>query len=303
MGGLSDNFRRLANLLEPEIERMAAKQAMHIGAFDDARYDAPQGLVTFSRRGEVVWRCHAEALGRLDPANGLFNWWWHKPSAAKSRLDPIVTEGHGYQLVELTRDHVEGVNELEAHQLARVGAQLARAEGVLRLVDAAGVDFIALFEGGPPRYSVQMPAVVPNSASFAPHVHTMPPTPVAEVQAQAERAAPAEPAVARVPPREIVTPLVNAALEHVTRHSAEFERALVVVVVETQDGRRRFFVHIVTTDASGELSSLDATRDLVDKAKDVIAKDAMAGGGHWRKLLVRLRRTSRGAQVEVDVRG
>src|SRR5450755_3399548 len=109
MGALSDKFRRLATLLEPEVERMAAKQAAHIGDFDDAQFDAAQEVATFWRGDSPTWRCHAEPIGRLNPDYGLFRWWWHGrgTSARKSRLDPIIKEGAGYQIGELTTDLVE----------------------------------------------------------------------------------------------------------------------------------------------------------------------------------------------------
>jgi hypothetical protein len=93
----------------------------------------------------------------------------------------------------------------------------------------------------------------------------------------------------------------------VTNELPEFQQALLVVVVEVQEHetgtRGRFFVHVVATDPKADLVSLDTTDELVAAAQTVIAADAQSGNGRWRKLLVRLRRTARGASIEVDVRG
>lgn len=349
MGSLSDKFRRLAVLLEPEVERMAARQAAHIGDFDDAQFDAAQELATFFRGDAAVWQCHAEPIGRLNPDYGLFRWFWHGRSAhaKRSRLDSIIKEGQGYQISELTTDHVEVADEGEAHLLAKVAAQIGRAEGVLRVEDEYGISFIALFEGGPapralrklaprqnvghdaapniggevaldapssvrleaeaplsardPRFSVPSPAAE-VVAAFAAHdrpassfVHTIPPTPVHDLGVAA--------LAVRIPSREVVGPLVSAALAHVTHEMGDFfTQALLVVVVEASEAKRRFFVHVVASDATGDLRSLDATPELTSLASKVIADDARSGNGRWRKLLVRLRKTARGAQVEVDVR-
>ncbi len=355
MGALSDKFRRLAILLEPEVERMAARQAAHIGHFDDAQFDAAQEIATFWRGEDASWRCHAEPIGRLNPDFGLFRWWWHGRSAAarKSRLDPVIKEGDGYQIGELVTDHVEVANEDEAHLLAKVAAQIARAEGVLRIEDEYGISFIALFEGTPapktlrkvapkqelapqsvggevsidddaepisiepepdsvksindPRFSVPIPsaAALANAvAHTAPSLtHTIPPTPLA-FQIQSLRD-PTPPPV-RIPSRDVVAPLVQEALTVTTRStSGEFTQALLTVVVEVDQGaavKGRFFVDVVAIDPKGELVSVDATRELIDAAARTIAADAQSGNGRWRKLLVRLRRTVRGASVEVDVR-
>lgn len=356
MGALSDKFRRLAVLLEPEVARMAAKQAAHIGHFDDAQFDAAQEIATFWRGEDATWRCHAEPIGRLNPDFGLFRWWWHGRSAAarKSRLDPVIKEGDGYQIGELVTDHVEVASEDEAHLLAKVAAQIARADGVLRIEDEYGISFIALFEGTPapqtlrklapkqelapqsvggevslgdddlqpisiepepasvrsiddPRFSVPVPTAAAIASAVpltAPNLtHTIPPTPLAFQIAGARATTP--PPV-RIPTREVVASLVQEALAVTTRATnGEFAQALLSVVVEVDEGaavKGRFFVDVVALDPKGELVSVDATHTLIEAAAHTIAADAQSGNGRWRKLLVRLRRTPRGASVEVDVR-
>ena len=216
--------------------------------------------------------CHAEPIGRLNPDFGLLRWWWHGRS-------------------------VEVANEGEAHLLAKVAAQIARADGVLRIEDDYGVSFIALFEGTPAPRTLRKPA--PKQALAPQSVGGEVSLDDADVEPLSIEP---EPASSERGP----SILVQEALAVTTRATnGEFAQALLSVVVEVDEGaavQGRFFVDVVALDPKGELVSVDATRALIDAAAHTIAADAQSGNGRWRKLLVRLRRTVRGASVEVDVR-
>lgn len=146
---LANKFRRLALLMEPDIQRMLDKQAQRTLGHDDVRFDPQAGVASFLRHGGMLWQPRAEKLGVWQGEIGLFRWWWTgtgMSEQSRSRLDMAYREGQRYQLPELTSDPVQLSGDKDAELLAHLAAQLARADGVLRLSQGYDVTFVALFE-------------------------------------------------------------------------------------------------------------------------------------------------------------
>ncbi|MGZ3452743.1 MAG: DUF6882 domain-containing protein [Polyangiales bacterium] len=149
---LANKFRRLALLMEPDIQRMLEKQAQRSLGHDDVRFDERQGFASFLRHGGMLWQPRAEKIGVWHGEVGLFRWWWTGTGLsehARTRLDMSYREGQRYQLPELTSDPVQLEGEEEAEMLARLAAQLSRADGCLRLAQGEDVTYVALFEAKP----------------------------------------------------------------------------------------------------------------------------------------------------------
>ena len=102
----------------------------------------------------------------------------------------------------------------------------------------------------------------------------------------------------REPARHIVQPLANAALAELN-HAVPvgFRRAVLIVTLDVEKSKARFFVQLVATDETGELWSPDASMDLVKAAGTMIADDARDGNGRWQRLVIQLHRGAREAVV------
>jgi len=173
--------------------------------------------------------------------------------------------------------------------------------------------------GTPPKgaWSVPPPARLPSGERAAIGGRTIPPLdispaetfdfipPAPRAPAPVPQTPPAQLAVnlpVRDPAREIFMPVAQTALADVAASTPGFQQALVVVRVEiATNGKHRFFVQLVASDAEGDLVSLDPSRTLLDAVTKMIADDARDGNGRWSKLAARLRPTARGASVDLDV--
>lgn len=309
---LSPGFQRLRAYLAPEIDKMLARQAARLGSHDRVEYDGSIHTASVWRGRNLVWRGKAEVIGVYSPSFGSLRWWWHGRIAnvmKKGRLDTVLDQAKQHQISELARDHAEVTTEAEARMLANLVAQLARAEGVLRIEsEEFGVQFLAMFEGQE-RASTRDVDPSPRDAAAQ---YTMPappttPEPLATAKSRLQTIQGAQapvltvPLPVREPTREVIGPLVRAALDALARVQQGFLQALMTVVVEMKDNKGRFTVQVVALDPSHELVAIDTTRALQEAAAQMIADDVRSGNGRWGKLVVRLRRTERGAAVEVSV--
>jgi hypothetical protein len=366
---LSNKFHRLALLMEPDVQRMLDKHAQRIAGHDGARFDDLRGVVSYQRQGALLWQPRAEKIGEWSNELALFRWYWYGVKWGEHqhrRLDVVHREGENYGLVELTTDSVNADDEREAGLLAHLAAQLARADGVLRVPQSDRVVFYALYDGKPseaPRGEIlrdtavnsgsQRPAWMTTDPLDAPHEKVMSFTPAAvgavkgfsvapppqhnpqtSLRPGGSRtmppikpidvlpddrfddipAIPAPPPAARVSPpaalpqlpirepkRELFMPVAQTALGDIATSVPGFAQALLVVRVETSQGKGRFFVQLVALDHEGDLIALDPSRALLDAAAKMIGDDARDGNGRWAKLAARLKPTERGASVEMDI--
>lgn len=348
--GLSNKFQRLSLLMEPDVQRMIERQLQRTTGHDAVRFDELRGVVNYQRQGALLWQPRAEKIGEWSHELALFRWYWYGFKFGEGphrRLDVVHREGENYGLIELTTDAINVDSERDAAVLAQLAAQLARADGVLRVQQPDRVCYFALYDGKssePPRGEVLrdtavsqrpdwmtsdpheqpadgvpnfIPATVGSAKSFSvppPSRHdstmslrpgasrTMPP-PVAPIEVRPSEVRPSElaPAPIRDPKREIFMPLAQTALGDVAASTPGFRQALLVVRVETAQGKGRYFVQLVALNPEGNLVALDPSRGLLEAAAQMIAEDARDGNGRWSKLAARLRATERGAAVELEV--
>jgi hypothetical protein len=354
---LSNKLRRLALLVEPDVQKMIEKHAQRVAGHDSVRYDERSNLVTYARQGSVIFQPRAEKIAEYAHELGLFRWWFvgiKFGEHAHRRLDVAYREGEQYGLTELTTESITVDTPTDADTVAFLAAQLARADGVLRATQGEKVIYFALFDNKPsdaPRApdlrdtSVNSPSQRPpvdtdRPVNFRPAIvgapakpfsiapmpryestslrpgsasRSMPPPSPIEVSTDdgfdipPPPRAPSVPTPAinnipiREPKRELFMPFAQTALGDVGASVPGFGQALLVVRVETSNGKGRFFVQLVALDADGDLIALDPSRALLDAAARMIADDARDGNGRWHKLAARLRPTERGASVDLDV--
>lgn len=359
---LDPKFRRFALLMESEIARMLERHEAQVRGADEVRPDQTHGLVTYLRQGNVLWQARVERIGDYSTDLGFFKWWFHgfSPELDRVRLGVAFREGERWQMHELTKEQLV-VDYDEAELVCRVAAQLARADGILRVPAQGHVQWFALYDardGGSTRPPGELRDTLANRpserpawmvdglemgetshrAGFRPAVvgatHSVPPPavsrtgplgrPTVGVRSLAPPPglslglevspddglgipppAPAPRPTAALPVREIrrelFLPVAQAALAEVVQQMSGFRQALLVVRIDLEQAKGRFVVQLVGLDGAGDLHSLDASRPLVDGVAKLIADDSRDGNGRWKKLVVRMRQTERGASVEQTI--
>lgn len=128
----------------------------------------------------------------------------------------------------------------------------------------------------------------PHAEPHAPNVKSAPPR---------GSGAPGRPV--RDPNRELVDALIPSITHALAAHGHQgFRQALLVVSIDMQGEKARFFTQLVVQTERGELEPVDASRSMVDAVVHLIADDARSGNGRWRRLSVRFAREQGRPTVE-----
>lgn len=335
-----ERLRQLYALLENDVERMLTAYAGRIAGHDDVRLDAATRTATFLKNGAVLWRAFAEPLGRLNPAFKAFRWWWYgrePPTSPNTRRDTIVIEGQRFGIAPLTTAQVPVASDDEAQLLCTVAARLAGAEGMVRMDDAHGALFVALFETPgvatpslfppptsfspfPSMQAVRVPEIVDTSPGAAdvlegppksdgPRRYTIPAPIIASTSGVrmptfvVRSPSPSSNAPVSEPARDVLAPLLEAAFGAAVASMPDgFIELVLVVLVDVMHNETRAFVQLVALARSSQIVSLDVGVELANAAEAMIAADAASGNGRWSKLVARMRRNAHGATVEVEVK-
>src|SRR5688572_13368538 len=118
---LSEKFRRLAALMEPDIQRMLERHAQRTGGHDAVRFDEKSGVVSYQRSGALLWQPRFEKLGEWSNQLAVFRWYWAGMKFGEGphrRVDIIHREGESYGLLELTIENVNVGSEADADLVA-----------------------------------------------------------------------------------------------------------------------------------------------------------------------------------------
>jgi len=360
---LDQKFRRFALLMESEIARMLERQEAQTRGAEEVRPDQAHGTVTYLRQGAAIWQARVEKIAEHSADLGVFKWWFHgfSPELDRVRLGLAFREGERWQMHELTKEQLF-VDADEAELVCQVAAQLARADGILRVPGEGHATWYALYDardGGSTRPPSELrdtqvnrgserpawmvggleldsgpspragfrPAVVGMTHSVPPPaasrtgpippsrptmgVRSLAPSPGLEVSpddfgSTIPAPAPAPRTVQSTLPvreirRELFLPVAQSALAEVVQQIDGFRQALLVVRIDLEQSKGRFVVQLVGIDAAGDLHALDASRPLVDAVAKLIGDDSRDGNGRWKKLVVRMRHTERGAAVEQTI--
>lgn len=408
---LDAKFRRAFDLMQPEIGRMLERQRSRIAGYDDVRWDEASNEAAYFRGGAVLWRPFAEPLARFTPELGLFRWAWAGRSmgyGGHARIDLAFREAKELGVAEVQTDQVYCDTEKEAEQLAALGAQLARADGILKVNDGMRLAFVALWDpathhpttsqgpgqghgqghgqGGDPQRrprpsQAPPPAMRDDALDLTPYdrpVSTGPafraavvgsarpsqapagapatrrsasipqpprmPTPMAPIPIanddpwdvpapiipsapppprETRSSAPASPATpspfasplsaslaapspalpVREPSPSVFRPvaqLVLGALSFAMPNG--FREALFLMSLDVHDGKGRFYIHVVGASPTGELVTIDPSRELLEATAKMVSDDAREGNGRWRRLSAKLAATDQGVAVDLEVK-
>lgn len=193
---LDEATRRFSFLLQRDLRRMAERHEEHVARGDEIKFDSGTHIaIVHARRGEAVSRLHGEALASYAPRDRILRWAWagRSPNTSTTHGDVLFREGQARGVAQLTMSVVGDLDEEEARTLVKLGALVARAEGVHERRVGADIEFVGLFERSRP------PASDPPASRFS-----VPPPPATE---RSQPTGPPPRAYRSIPPiREVFEP-------------------------------------------------------------------------------------------------
>jgi hypothetical protein len=267
---LDEATRRFAFLLQRDLRRISERREEHLARGEEMRFDSVSRVATLeSRRGEAISRLYGEVLAIYAPHDRILRWAWagRSSSAAPTHGDVVFREGQSRGVPQLSMSVVGDLDLDEARALVKLGALVARAEGIHDRMIAGEIEFIGIFDRPRPseaveparesRFSVppppvaEKPAVDPKAPPprayrsippireiFEPRSGSVPPPPPARTPPPAAASAsksPSVPPVARKlrePSRALFLPVATAALAALARGSKSYLQGLFVVTLD-----------------------------------------------------------------------
>jgi hypothetical protein len=313
--------RKLLEILRPQIQELEATYAERSAGHDDVVLDAVNQSILYLRGHEPVWRARAELVGRFEPDLGTFRWWWvGRASLGPERMDAAYAEAQKRELVAFQQKQLLVEDAREARQLALLAAHFAKADGLFERPGSGAaegtIEYWALWDtwyGGRSRPSLSTPsAPVPRAPSSSklvePDEESRPssvPPPVLfpgtlasiSPSAFATMPPPAPVTIPPAPPTGVAHPsaslasLVGAALARAG--ASDYAQALLVVSVDAQGGKARFFVQLVAL-SGGVLVAVDTTRELLTASGTLVARAVKPGAPPPRRITLRFVRGAGG---------
>jgi hypothetical protein len=323
--------RALAPELDQMIGQMQARVAGHDDVVFDKLAQSvlytKEGRVLWRAHFELIGRFSRD-LGLFRW------WWVGRPTVGETRMDTAYGEAQRLDLQALLDKQVVIEDIEDARHLARLAAHFAGADGVIEREEAREGDdlnlaFYALFDawhGSDARQksfnslhavsrTMPPPAVIP-AAPRVPVLSrpaTAPEVPIARARSSAPpqqqdarppQVAPppnakmpshAPPRPVREPAAALLSSLVPAVAQAISASGhLGFRQALLVVAIDTQGEKARFFAQVVVQNERGDLEAVETSRTLLDAVARFIADDARSGNGRWRRLSVRFARGANG---------
>ncbi len=308
---------RFCSLLRRDMDRMTERAEERIARGEWIDFDPASGLaLVHTRRGDLGSRLYGEVLAVYLTRDRILRWAWagRSPTALPTHGDVLPRTGQARGVPQLAMSVVGELDQEDAAKLVKVGALVARAEGVLERRSGSDIEFIGLFDRARPldaaqspesRYSLPPPAVAASREEKRPS-HT--PSAAwsnlgaAGVGHSTVRLPPLAAAEnVRQPSRALFLPVANAVLSALTHGSVGYRQALFLLSLDGQAPRRPT-LHLSVVDAAGTLRALAAPPALVDVAVAMVDADRAEGNGSWAKLEVRITpKSDGGASLHVDV--
>jgi len=284
---------------------MTAAMQARVAGHDDFIFDKLAQSVLYTKEGTVLWRARAELIGRFSQDLGLFRWWWvGKTTVGECKMDNAYGEAQRMELQAMMQKQLVVENLEDARHMAGLAAHLAGADGVVEMEEAREGDdlklaFYALFDTwkGSPRTktsSVAVSRTMPPPAGM--QIPSVPPAP--KIPSIPTPSAPMRPPFGSIhePAPTLLEGLIPSLwLALQAAGQGGFRQALLVISVDTQGEKARFFTQIVVQNEQGDLEPVDTTRAVLDAVAGLIAEDARSGNGRWRRLSVRFWRNERGS--------
>jgi hypothetical protein len=305
---LDDATRRLRETLDAEVLDLHDVAELRRLRSEELRFDSVAHRVTRqTKHGEIVGRWYAELLATYFLRDSIFRWAWAGTSSSYSTYgERIFKEGQLRDVPQLCMSVVGGVTPEDADALAQLGLALTGARDLYAEEPGDGsVRFYGMYESPRPsglHVSVPPPAV--NRGSSPPvsqrpgraRSTTSPEGPAAK------RSAPPPPERPREPDRATFFPVASLAHELLAREVSGFSQAVLTLTIDPDSRQTRLMVQLAAVDARGRLRAVDATRDLLDAATDMVTAERARGAGAWRKLEAHLApKADGGATLHVEV--
>ncbi len=200
---LDEATRRFAFLLQRDLRRISERREEHASRGEEMKFDSVSRVATVqTRRGDAVSKLYGEVLAVYAPEDRILRWSWagRASSASPTHGDVVFREGQARGVPQLTMSVVGDLDEDDATTLVKLGALVARADGVHTRKIGADIEYIGVFERPRPADAIE-PA---RENRFS-----VPPPPVAEKPTTG--GGPAPRAYRSIPPiREIFEPRTSA---------------------------------------------------------------------------------------------
>jgi hypothetical protein len=198
---LDEATRRFAFLLQRDLRRISERREEHAARGEEIKYDSVSRVAIMqTRRGDTVARLYGEVLATYAPHDRILRWAWagRSSSAPATHGDVVFREGQARGVPQLSMSVVGDLELDEARTLVKLGALVARAEGVHDRMIGGEVELIGIFDRSTPSEAVE-PA---RESRFS-----VPPPPVAEKAPERDAKGPPPRAYRSIPPiREIFEP-------------------------------------------------------------------------------------------------
>lgn len=144
-----DKLKRFVSFIRGDVARMLERQQQRTAGYDGVRYSEDEGLVTYFRQGQALWRAKAELIGTFSPELGLYRFSWaarHGTTSARARVDLALREAQRFGMHDIASDQMYVDGEPEAEIISGIVAQLSRADGILRTDDGPRFAYLALYD-------------------------------------------------------------------------------------------------------------------------------------------------------------
>jgi hypothetical protein len=172
---LDEATRRFSFLLQGDLRRLTSVREEQAARGEEIKFDSVSRIaIVETRRGEAVARLHGEILATYTPYDRILRWAWagRSPSAPLTHGDVVFREGQARGVPQLAMSVVGDLSEEDAATLVKLGALVARAEGLHDRKVGPDTEFIGLFDRSRPaentdatenRFSVPPPPAADKS--------------------------------------------------------------------------------------------------------------------------------------------
>ena len=171
---LDEATRRFAFLLQRDLRRISERREEHAARGEKMEFDSVSRMAIIqSRRGEAVARYYGEVLATYAPQDRILRWAWagRSSSASPTHGDIVFREGQARGVPQLSMSVVGDLDKADAQALVKLGALVARAEGVHEIEVGSEIEFVGVFDRPRPSDVVELA----RESRFS-----VPPPPVAE---------------------------------------------------------------------------------------------------------------------------
>lgn len=146
---LDEASRRFSFLLQGDLRRFAERRQEHEARGELVKYDSVSRIANVeTRRGDTTARLYGEVLATYAAHDRILRWAWagRASSTLPTHGEVMFREGQARGVPQLTMSVVGDLDEDDAIALVKLGALVARAEGIHERRGEGDIEFVGLFE-------------------------------------------------------------------------------------------------------------------------------------------------------------